>query len=70
MFATKFIVSTAIASLLASATAFAVEMDFVTDRALCSLDPFDRLELGMTMQSDHVFTIEYGCFYEPLDPID
>ncbi len=70
MFTSKLIASTAVAVVIAATSVLAAEMDFVSDRAMCDLDDSSRLELGMTMRADGVFTIEYGCFYEPLDPID
>ncbi len=51
-------------------TAHAEDMDFVSDKALCGKELIDRAESGMTLRASFTTTIEYGCEFEPLDPID
>ena len=56
------------AAVLSAGRAFA-EMEFVTDAALCALDPVDRLESGATLTATGTSEIEYYCFWDDLNHI-
>ncbi len=45
------------------------EMEFVTDKALFSLEVIDQHELGTTFKSSYITAIECGYEFDELGPI-